>query len=83
MRALPFLVIYLLLVPHKAEAYLDPGSGSLVFQVVIAFFVGIAFAMKQHWVRFKGIFRKRSRVKPGMTNVGAEASDTKESRTDA
>ena len=58
MPAFLFLSLYLLLVPLRVDAYLDPGSGSLIFQVVIAFFVGIAFAVKQNWLRFTSIFRR-------------------------
>lgn len=59
MHALPFIALYLLLAPLRADAYLDPGSGSLIFQVVIAFFVGIGFAMKQHWIRITNLFRRK------------------------
>lgn len=58
MKALPFLLLYLFLAPRDVHAYLDPGSGSLVFQVVLAFFVSAGFAMKTNWVRIKGMLLK-------------------------
>ncbi len=38
-----------LFAPLSASAYLDPGSGSFVVQVVVASFLGIAFTVKTFW----------------------------------
>lgn len=63
MKALPFLLAYLFLVPRDAHAYLDPGSGSLVFQVILAFFVSAGFVLKTNWLRVKNVFTKTSPAK--------------------
>ncbi|MQA98997.1 MAG: hypothetical protein GEU78_01675 [Actinobacteria bacterium] len=46
----------------SAHAYLDPGSGSYIFQAVIAGALGIGVAVKVFWGRiaafFSGIFSK-------------------------
>lgn len=42
--------------PPKAYAYIDPGAGSLLFQALIAAFVGAAFAIKTYWSRLKSFF---------------------------
>jgi hypothetical protein len=39
-----------------AHAYLDPGTGSYVFQLVIATLLGAAFAVKVFWFRIKTFF---------------------------
>ena len=44
-------------------AYLDPGTGSYVFQVATAALVGSLFAIKVFWGRIKSFFR-RSRTRP-------------------
>jgi hypothetical protein len=56
-----FLVISLLVLafflasPAPAYAYLDPGTGSYVFQILIAALVGVGFLVKIYWVRIKGL----------------------------
>lgn len=35
--------------PQSAYAYLDPGTGSLIIQVIVAAFLGVAFAAKVYW----------------------------------
>jgi hypothetical protein len=48
----------------SAQAYLDPGSGSYIFQAVIAGALGIGVAVKVFWSRIaaflSGIFSKNS-----------------------
>lgn len=38
--------------------YLDPGSGSYIFQVIIAALVGAAFLIKVYWGRLKVFFSR-------------------------
>ncbi len=45
-------------------AYLDPGTGSLIIQAIIAFFCGVAFTVKLYWRRFKAFFSGKSADKP-------------------
>ncbi len=56
------LVALLLLVPAPpAEAYLDPGTGSMVLQAVIAAIAATAVALRLYWTRLKALFgRKRA-----------------------
>ncbi len=44
-----FGALFWLFSPLSASAYLDPGSGSFVVQVVVASFLGIAFTLKTFW----------------------------------
>ena len=39
-------------------AYLDPGTGSLIIQVVIASVLGGLFTVKVYWGRIKAFFRR-------------------------
>ncbi len=44
-----------------AEAYLDPGTGSIVLQAVIAAIAAAAVALRLYWTRLKALFgRKRA-----------------------
>lgn len=44
----------------NAHAYLDPGTGSVILQAVIAAAVGALFAVKIWWTRIKQFFRRKS-----------------------
>ena len=50
-------VLFYLIFPLEAYAYLDPGTGSYIFQLIIAAFVGGLFAAKLFWNKIK-IFLK-------------------------
>jgi len=39
-------------------AYLDPGSGSFILQVLVASLVGIGFVLRGYWSKVKNLFRK-------------------------
>jgi len=39
-------------------AYIDPGTGSLIIQMVLAVLVGAGFAVKIFWTRIKTYFSK-------------------------
>ncbi len=61
----PVAVVYLLVLPQDAHAYLDPGTGSYVLQMIIAGLLGAAFAIKMSWFRIKrfisGLFSRNDR----------------------
>jgi hypothetical protein len=44
-------LILLAVTPGDAAAYLDPGSGSFVFQIVISALLGTAVVLKTSWRR--------------------------------
>ncbi len=51
---------------HRFCAYIDPGTGSFIIQIVIAGLVGSSFAIKIFWSRiktfFKNIFGKKGKT---------------------
>ena len=49
----------LLFVFHTGLAYLDPGSGSFILQLLIATLLGALFIMKTYWQRIVTFFRNR------------------------
>ena len=63
-RTLLLLVLPLLLLPSVAQAYLDPGTGSYVVQLLIGTLLGGLFALGVFWRRvvasFKRLFKRRS-----------------------
>jgi hypothetical protein len=42
---------------HKLCAYLDPGTGSIIFQVIIAGLCGGLFVIKLFWGKIKNLFK--------------------------
>jgi hypothetical protein len=58
-------------VPAPAEAYLDPGTGSYVFQMLVATAVSLGFILKAYWRRIVGLFtRWRRGETPPPPDVG-------------
>jgi hypothetical protein len=48
-----------------AHAYIDPGTGSYILQIVIAGLVGAAFTLKLFWKRIQLFFHKGSAKQDG------------------
>ncbi len=44
---------------RPAYAYIDPGTGSYVLQMLIAVLLAALFALKQYWARIKDFFRNK------------------------
>jgi len=67
MNATLLILIFLIVQPKEAHAYLDPASGSYVIQVIIAFMLGGLFAIKTFWRSinnfFTDLFLKRKKDK--------------------
>ena len=53
-----------LLFPIYSYGYIDPGTGSYVFQVIVAALVAASFAIKIYWQKIKkfvsGLFSKKA-----------------------
>lgn len=49
-----FLLILLIITPEPAQAYLDPGSGSFIIQILIAGIVSMAFFIRNFWSQITG-----------------------------
>ncbi len=54
----------MLVVTEPASAYIDPGSGSYLFQIIAAGAIGAAYSLRLYWDRVKsfvsGIVAKKS-----------------------
>ena len=44
-----------------AFAYLDPGDGSMLLQVILAATAGSVFALKQYWRRVASLLKRKPR----------------------
>jgi hypothetical protein len=46
-------LLLIITVPCFAYAYLDPGTGSYILQILIAAFFGTLYALKRYWHQIK------------------------------
>lgn len=53
-----------------AHAYIDLGTGSMIFQMIVAGFVGLTFTIKMYW------FKIKAKIKQLMGQGDAEAAAT-------
>ena len=53
-----FVVGVLLCLEQEAHAYLDPGTGSFMLQMLIAALVGGTYALKIYWKRIRGVMSR-------------------------
>ena len=67
-----FMVWSILGLPSVAYAYLDPGTGSLVFQMAVAGFLGAVLYVRLAWDRIKLFF---SRLFSSRSNPDKEPLD--------
>ena len=51
-----FLFCVLLTLSIKAEAYLDPGTGSMMLQVILGGIAAIGVAIKLYWHKLRVLF---------------------------
>ena len=65
------LVLGGVLLAESAAGYIDPGTGSYVLQIAIAFAVGLAFSIKVFWKKIAAFLRKTFGAKK---SGGADAS---------
>ena len=53
LRIVAVSLLLIAILPFNASAYIDPGTGSMVLQVVAAAFLGAAFTIKSYWRTIK------------------------------
>lgn len=52
------------LLAAPAWAYLDPGTGSYVFQMVVATVISVGFLVRTYWHRLRAFFTRREPPRP-------------------
>ena len=57
-----FILAFLFIFPREVYAYIDPGSGSYLTQVILGFVFGGLFMIKLYWNKIKNVlFRNKSK----------------------
>ena len=57
-RTILFFITLSLIFPQNALAYIDPGSGSYLFQLLIAFVLGGLYTIKTYWAMIRAFFNR-------------------------
>lgn len=72
------LLLSAFFISSPAYAYLDPGTGSILLQGLIALLAGVGMTARMYWARIASAFgfRKQSRVPDSAVN--SDAADRKE-----
>ena len=55
-------LIYYFTAESNAYAYLDPATGSIIIQYIVAGLVTCMAFMKNFWVKFKYFFNKKNKI---------------------
>ena len=61
-RILTLIFVYLFCSISYANAYLDPGTGSIILQAILAFIAGAAATVSLWWMNFKILIKKIFRL---------------------
>jgi len=64
LKAIPVLILAIFVFVAFAKpafAYIDPGSGSMILQVILVAFVAGWFTIKNYWLRIIGLFKGGSK----------------------
>lgn len=69
MRGTPFaLALLAALAPVPAHAYVDPGTGAMLLQLLLGGVAGLAVVAKLYWERLRSFF-KRSKAVDGESRL--------------
>jgi hypothetical protein len=52
------LLVFMIIAPSPAFAYLDPGTGSYVLQILLAALVGTVYAVKTYWGKIRSVITR-------------------------
>jgi hypothetical protein len=67
--------IYFFLISPPAQAYIDPGTGSFIFQLLISAFVGGIFIIKTYWQKIKNWFSGKQPEDKELSEKHSEIKD--------
>ena len=69
-----FLVVFLVALDFSrpAFAYLDPGTGSMILQLLLGGIAGAAIVLKIYWESLTNVFRRRGGKKSKTRSSGVD-----------
>jgi hypothetical protein len=57
-------IVLLLIFTNQAEAYLDPGTGSMLLQVILGGVAAVGVAVKLYWHKLRVVFGMGKKERP-------------------
>jgi hypothetical protein len=73
--ALCLMLFLLATLPQPAHAYLDPGAGSMMLQIILGGLAGLAVGLRLFWHRMLGFFYRRPPTPPADANPAPDPGD--------
>ena len=64
LRIAALVLVGALSIAPSAEAYLDPGTGSMLVSAIVGVAAAVGLALKLFWYRLIGLFRGRKGGRP-------------------
>jgi len=64
LKGLFFIILLFFLIPQPVSAYLDPGFGSMVWQLAVTTLFGVTFALKLYWQKIRNFFKRSDTETP-------------------
>lgn len=58
MQTFVLSILIILVFPKPVQAYLDPGTGSYIFQLALGGVFAALFTLKQNWKRIQSFIQK-------------------------
>lgn len=80
MRFLAPLLLVSLLLSLDAHAYVDPGTGSVLLQILLGGFAGLALFGKLFWRRVTELFGRKPLPPPAAAPAPSDSRDVKNDR---
>jgi len=74
-----FIALFIFINPGHAYAYLDPGTGSMLLQMLIGGVIAAIFTIKMYWYQLK-LFIKRKLGKEN-TQLGEKSNNSEDDLT--
>ena len=62
------IILYYLIMPTSARAYIDPGTGSYIVQVVIGVLLGVILSIRIFWIHIISFIKKLSKIRDNKSN---------------
>jgi len=59
-----YVILLIFVIPQPVSAYLDPGFGSMVWQMIAAVAFAAVFTVKIYWQKIKNFFSRSKTNKP-------------------
>ncbi len=63
LKTIFILIFFYFILISRANAYIDPGSGSIILQAIIGALAAGGLTIKIYWNKFKNFFKKKKKDK--------------------